>query len=199
MKSMTMRTLRALSIGFVVIVLFPLIVTKLSGAQGLRIEKAVCGAKDSWRDVTTVLQNHARGDTLSVNISQPFQEIGGDPAPGQPKKLMIDYRFNNASYRLSLEEQYPVAFTVTLPSADAVAPGSDPLPAGETVAPGDGPGSRAPVPDIPANVATYVTSLTPGWSQGLSYFACVISLVALVGAVVALAQVRRIKREFNKS
>jgi hypothetical protein len=192
-----MRTLRASFLRIAVCVVLSLIVTRVSVAEGLRIDKAVCGAKDSWRDVTQFLQEQVRGDTLSANISQPFQEIGGDPAPGQGKKLIIDYRLNGVSYRLSLEEQYPDAFTITLPSAEAVPPGSDPLPAAETVASRAGP--RSSMADVTANESKYITSVGPGWSLCLSLLACGVSLVSLVLAAIALAQVRRIKKQLNKS
>jgi len=199
MKSIMMKILRASFLSVAVIVVFPLIVTRLCAGEGLRIDKAVCGAKDSWRDVTAFLQDYVRGDTLSVNISQPFQEIGGDPAPNQGKRLIIDYRLNGASYRLSLEEEYPVAFAITLPSAEAVPPGNDPLPLAATVAPRAGRRVSPSMADITAHEASYVTSVRPGRSLCLSFLACGVSLVSLVGAAVALAQVRRINKQLDKS
>jgi hypothetical protein len=192
-----MRTLRALFLGVAVLVVSPLIATRLDAGEGLRIEKAVCGAKDSWRDVTAFLQDYVRGNTLAVDISQPFQEIGGDPAPSDGKKLLIDYRLNGASYRLSLEEAYPVAFRITLPSAEAVPPGNDPLPSAESVAPRAGPRGSPSMAAITANLASYVTSVSPGWSLCLSFFACGVSLVSLVAVAVALAQVRGIKKQLK--
>jgi len=94
----------------------------------LQIDKAVCGSGNSWRDVTAFLQGKVQGDTLSASISQPFDEIGGDPAWGQAKNLLIDYHFKGEGYRLSINEQYPVAFTIRLPSPEAVAPVTTSLP-----------------------------------------------------------------------
>ena len=59
-------------------------------------------------------------------MAQPFDEIGGDPAPSQTKHLVIDYRYNQVAYRLVLKEQFPIAFEIKLPSSEAVAPGQKP-------------------------------------------------------------------------
>ena len=75
-----------------VIVGFILLVAGVSAQAELRIEKAYCGAKGSWGDVTAFMRSKVKGETLSVKIEQPFQQIGGDPAPGQVKSLIIDYR-----------------------------------------------------------------------------------------------------------
>ena len=91
----------------------------------LRIDRAYIGTTDAWRDVTAFLRQHLSGDALSVTIAQPFTEIGGDPASGKGKYLIVDYRLNGRAFRLWLEEQYPVAFTIQLPSPDAKAPGAD--------------------------------------------------------------------------
>lgn len=107
--------------------LFVLFAATVSANAELRIEKAYCGAKGSWRDVTAFLQGKVEGDKLSMTIWQPFREIGGDPAPDRGKNLVIDYRLNGVPFELALNEQYPTAFTVELPSSAAVAPGHDPL------------------------------------------------------------------------
>ena len=91
----------------------------------LQIDRAFIGATDAWRDVTAFLRRHVSGAALLVTISQPFTEIGGDPASGKVKNLIVDYRLNGRAFRLCLEEQYPVAFRIELPSPDAQAPGAD--------------------------------------------------------------------------
>ena len=91
----------------------------------LQIDRAFIGATDAWCDVTAFLRRHVAGDALSVTISQPFTQIGGDPAPGKGKNLILDYRMKGQAFRLCLEEQYPVAFTIELPSSNAKAPGAD--------------------------------------------------------------------------
>ncbi len=91
----------------------------------LQIDRAFIGATDAWRDVTAFLRGHVSGDALSVTIAQPFTEIDGDPAPGKGKNLIVDYRLNGRAFRLCLAEEYPVAFTIKLPSPDARAPGAD--------------------------------------------------------------------------
>lgn len=91
----------------------------------LQIDRAFIGATDAWRDVTAFLRQHLSGDALSVTIAQPFTEIGGDPSPGKGKHLIVDYRLNGRAFRLLLKEEYPVAFTIQLPSPDAQTPGAD--------------------------------------------------------------------------
>jgi len=46
--------------------------------------------------------------------------------PGKVKTLIVDYRLNGQPYRLFLQEQYPVAFTVKIPSPEAEAPDMNP-------------------------------------------------------------------------
>lgn len=81
----------------------------------LQIAKAKCGAENSWRDVTAYLQSKIKRNKLSVSISQPFREIGGDPIFGVRKRLIVNYKFEGKSRRLSLTEEYPVAFTIQIP------------------------------------------------------------------------------------
>jgi hypothetical protein len=102
------------------IIVFVLFATSVAAEAKLEIEKAYCGAEGSWCDATAFLQKKVRGDSLSVNITQPFQEFRGDPAPNQVKNLIIDYKLNGVSYELALHEEFPVAFAVDLPSPDAV-------------------------------------------------------------------------------
>ena len=123
-----MKTSRIPAIGFglELIIVVLLFAANVSADAALRIDKAYCGAKGSWCDVTAFLQGKVQGDTLSTKISQPYREIGGDPASGQVKHLIIDYKLNGLSYQMDLIEKYPVAFTIELPSSEAVASGSDP-------------------------------------------------------------------------
>lgn len=79
-----MKTSRipAARFGFELAIVIVLLAMSVSAESALRIEKALCGAKGSWRDVTPFMKSKVQGDTLSAKISQPFREIGGDPAPG---------------------------------------------------------------------------------------------------------------------
>ena len=178
MKDIIMKTMRAFPAGFVVVVVFILLATSVSAKAELRIEKAFCGAKGSWCDVTAFLQSKVKGDTLSVKISQPYREIGGDPASGQVKNLIIDYRFNGDSFRLSLKEQYPVGFTVELPSSDAVAPGNDPL-------------ATALMKDAKSHQR--------GGHSLPNYLCYGITLVSITWANVTTIQLRKIKKQFSKN
>ncbi len=161
-----------------VIVVFILLVASVSAEAALRIEKAFCGAKDSWCDVTALLQSKVQGDTLSMKISQPYREIGGDPAPGQGKHLIIDYRLNGLSYQLALVEKYPVAFTIELPSSEAVAPGSDHQ-------------ATALMEDAKSHIR--------GGHSWFRYISYGITLISIIWAITATIQLQKIKRQFSKN
>jgi hypothetical protein len=79
---------------------------------------------------------------------------------------------------LSLKEQYPVAFTVELPSSEAVAPGSDPL-------------VTALIKDAKSHHR--------GGLSWLTYLKYSVTLVAIVWAVVATIQLQKIKRQLSKN
>jgi len=115
-----LRVLRAL-----LVVVSALVANGLAAKDTLQVDRAFIGATDAWRDVTAFLRQHLSGDALSVTIAQPFTGIGGDPAFGKVKNLIVDYRLNGRAFRLWLVEKYPVAFTIELPSPDAKAPGAD--------------------------------------------------------------------------
>ncbi len=115
-----LRVLRA-----ILVVISALVANGLLAKDTLQIDRAFIGATDAWRDVTAFVRQHLSGNALSLTIAQPFTEIGGDPTPGKVKHLIVDYRLNGRAFRLLLEEQYPVAFTIQLPSPDAQAPGAD--------------------------------------------------------------------------
>ena len=115
-----LRVLRA-----ILAVVCALVANGLVAKDTLQIDRAFIGSTDAWRDVTAFLRQHLSGDALSVTIAQPFTGIGGDPAWGKVKNLIVDYRLNGRAFRLRLAEKYPVAFTIELPSPDAKAPGAD--------------------------------------------------------------------------
>jgi hypothetical protein len=58
----------------------------------LEIVKATYGAGDDQTEVTEVLQRHAGGLPLIALPGRSFNSaFGGDPAPGTPKQLTIEY------------------------------------------------------------------------------------------------------------
>jgi hypothetical protein len=166
----------AITFGLELMTVLVLLATSVSAKAALRIERAYCGAKDSWCDVTTFLQRKVQGDTLSTKISQPYREIGGDPAPGQVKHLIIDYRLDGASYRLALTEKYPVAFTVEIPSSEATAPGGDPT-------------AAALMSDAKSHIR--------GGRSWAVYFGYSITIVSIIWAIVATVQLRKVKKQLR--
>ena len=168
------------SVLFFVLTFVAMFVTsRLLAKDTLQIDKAYVGTTDSWRDVTMFLQDQIQNDALSISIAQPFKEIGGDPAPGRVKDLIIDYHLNSKPYRLCIKEEFPVAFRITIPSPDAESPGAN--------------------PEVTA-VLENVSSSPALHSQQLRHYAAFVyiaggvSLVALVCAVLALVQVRQLKK-----
>jgi hypothetical protein len=174
-----MKTSRipAIVFGLELIVVFVLLATSVSAEAALKIEKAFCGANGSWCDVTAFLQSKVQGNRLSTKISQPYREIGGDPASGQVKHLIIDYRLSGASFRLALKEQYPVAFTVELPSSEAVAIGADPE-------------ATALMRDAKSHIR--------GGHSWLGYLGYSITIVSIIWAVVVTIQLWKIKKQLSK-
>ena len=160
-----------------------LCVSSLQAKDTLQIDKAFLGAKDTWRDVTMFLQDQIDSDALSVTIAQPFSSIGGDPAPGRVKNLIIDYRVNGQPYRLWLEEQFPVAFTVKLPSPEAEGPGANPQ-------------VTAMVENISSSPSFHPQRVTH-YRDPLVYVAVCSSLAALTCGGLALFQLRQIRKLLN--
>lgn len=160
-----------------------LCVSSLQAKDALQIDKAFLGAKDAWCDVTSFLQDQIDRDALSVNIAQPFSSIGGDPAPGRVKNLIIDYRVNGQPHRLWLEEQYPVAFRVELPAPDGETPGANPQ-------------VTALMENISTSPSLHSRRLGR-YGDLLVYVAVCISLASLACAGFALFQVRQIRKALN--
>ncbi len=125
MNRTNVRPARCRVLHAILVVISALAANGLVAKDTLQIDRAFIGATDSWRDITAFLRERLSGDALSVTISQPFTDIGGDPAFGKPKHLIVDYHLNGRAFRLLLDEEYPVAFTIQLPSPDAQAPGAD--------------------------------------------------------------------------
>ena len=129
---------------------------------------------------------------LSLSLSQPFEEIGGDPASGQGKHLVIDYRLDDKPFRLLLEEQYPVAFDITLPSPDAVAPGAD-TQASAIMA------EAAKNPQVITLPMLQVRTLWQSWNRYGEYLPLCTSIIAIICAGAALLQIRQIKKQLRKA
>jgi hypothetical protein len=160
-----------------------LCVSSLQAKDTLQIDKASLGAKDAWCDVTSFLQDQIDRDALSVDIAQPFSSVGGDPAPGKVKNLIIDYRVNGQPHRLWLEEQYPVAFSVKLPSPDAEEPGANPE-------------VTALLENISTSPSRHSQRLGR-YGDLLVYVAVCVSFASLACAGLALFQLRQIRKALN--
>ena len=73
-------------------------------SSGLKILQGFFGADGSWRDVTQVLQNSVRQNALHVSWQQPYSFIGGDPAFGKIKTLVVSYQMDGKTSIATFQE-----------------------------------------------------------------------------------------------
>lgn len=71
-------------------------------SQDLAIIKASYGAKNSWHDVTSILQREIRGGKLNLSIGN--HTMGGDPIFGEVKSLQVRYRSQRGEFETTLRE-----------------------------------------------------------------------------------------------
>lgn len=79
------------------------------GGGRLQIMRASFGAGDRNTDVTSRLASQVQGDQLNMAVNR--DTMGGDPAPGQTKRLKIIYLWQGLRY----ETNVPEGGTVSLP------------------------------------------------------------------------------------
>ena len=79
----------------------------------LDIVKAQYGAGDRFVDVTGILRQHA-GDVPLIDLpSGKYNEsFGGDPVPGVPKQLQIQYRINGKPAEVTLDENSLILLSI---------------------------------------------------------------------------------------
>ncbi len=85
------------------------------GQKPLEVEivKAEYGAGDKWKDVTSVLKRHVSGlPIIPLKSPQYNQAFGGDPVPGVPKVLKIQYRIGGKAGEVTLPENASVVLPV---------------------------------------------------------------------------------------
>jgi hypothetical protein len=77
------------------------------GGKPVQVEilKAEYGAGDRQKDVTEIVQKHARNAPLILLPSSTYNEsFGGDPAPGTAKQLKVQFKIEGAVGEVSLPE-----------------------------------------------------------------------------------------------
>ncbi|MBN1854980.1 MAG: HEAT repeat domain-containing protein [Pirellulales bacterium] len=75
----------------------------------VEILKATYGAGDTLKDVTSILQKHARDFPLIVLPSSSYNEaFGGDPIPNVVKQLKVQYRMDGKSGEVVFPENAPI-------------------------------------------------------------------------------------------
>ncbi len=85
------------------------------GVKPVKIEivKAEYGSGNSQRDVTEALKKDV-GDFSVINLHAPTfnKSFGGDPAPGAPKQLVVQYRINGKSGEAKFAENEVIMLPV---------------------------------------------------------------------------------------
>ncbi|MHC4403500.1 MAG: HEAT repeat domain-containing protein [Planctomycetota bacterium] len=79
----------------------------------VEILRAEYGAGEKWKDVTEILRRHV-GDfpVIALPSSSYNAGLGGDPLPGVPKELKIQYRINGKPGEVSLPENATIVLPV---------------------------------------------------------------------------------------
>ncbi|HXY24178.1 MAG TPA: DUF3395 domain-containing protein [Candidatus Acidoferrum sp.] len=77
--------------------------------NGLRIIRAYYGVQGRTNNVTDILRNQVRDGVLSMIVSN--NALGGDPAVGADKVLIVVYRFQGTETAIAVPERA----TITLP------------------------------------------------------------------------------------
>ena len=84
--------------------------------NGLIILQGVYGADGSWLDVTEVLRSSVKQNTLNISWHQPYSEVGGDPAYGRIKTLLISYQIDGKSRLAVFQEKGEISeLNATIP------------------------------------------------------------------------------------
>ncbi|HEY5749193.1 MAG TPA: serine protease [Chryseolinea sp.] len=87
------------------VILLLLFLTNIGNAQDfqdLAIIKASYGAKNSWRDLTSILQREIRGGKLNLPVGN--HTMGGDPIFGEVKVLHVRYRSKRGEFETTVRE-----------------------------------------------------------------------------------------------
>jgi hypothetical protein len=78
-------------------------------SDGLRIIRAYYGVQGRTMDVTELVRSQVRGETVSILVAN--RSLGGDPAIGADKVLIVVYRFQGIESAAAVRE----GFMLTLP------------------------------------------------------------------------------------
>jgi hypothetical protein len=70
--------------------------------DGVRIVRAYYGVQGRQANVTDLLRSLARGSALEVNVNN--RSMGGDPAPGADKVLIVIYRYHGTEAATAVRE-----------------------------------------------------------------------------------------------
>jgi hypothetical protein len=72
--------------------------TKVAGIpkKGLEIVQAVFGTDGIWLDVTATIRGQMKEGRWKTDLHRPFSELGGDPAKGRAKQVIVGYLLDGA-------------------------------------------------------------------------------------------------------
>ncbi len=72
--------------------------------RGLEIVQADYGSGGRYSNVTSIVQRHVRGNSISLEVNN--DTMGGDPRPHHPKELRVKYRSKNKIHQETIREVY---------------------------------------------------------------------------------------------
>ena len=81
---------------------FPPGKTKVPARAPLKILSATYGLDGAWKDVKAVIEGKVLDNTLAIQIEN--HGLGGDPALGKPKKLIMEYQLGSQRLKKEVDE-----------------------------------------------------------------------------------------------
>ena len=92
-----------LSICALILIFIGVVSFKVLADEKIHIIEAKYGVKGIYCDVTHLVKNYVLEDSIRMQVTN--NNLGGDPAPGKGKKLLVLYEKGEQAYRKSIPEQ----------------------------------------------------------------------------------------------
>jgi beta-lactamase regulating signal transducer with metallopeptidase domain len=121
-------------------------------SPGLKILQGFFGADGSWRDVTEVLRKSVKQDALEISWPQPYSVIGGDPAFGRIKTLIVSYQMDNKTRIATFQEEEDGIFLGLKATISMSTPPKEKSEAGPAPTSSPSPAAPAALRSVPGDV-----------------------------------------------
>jgi hypothetical protein len=83
--------------------------------KGMEIVQVVFGTNGIWRDVTDIVREQLVEGRWKADLHPPYSELGGDPAKGREKHLIVGYRLDGTAKVTIFDSLGDASFSVSLP------------------------------------------------------------------------------------